>query len=380
MAARGAAIWGPSTGFPPIKSLAGSFFPGLNGITFNRAASGAATAPTIAGSFADHATGRSAASTRGTGGLNGSLGWQRAAQKSAYSAMTDKVDGWMPLHIGRYMAATGHLSTEEHGMYLLLLMHAWTNGGAIPGDPERVRRICRADPESWARSSATILDFLTPQGDGTYRQKRLDAELAKATEAKEVKAEAGKKGAAARWQTHTGANGKSISTANAPALPSQCPIPIPEPKQSQEPPSPDSNNNAPPQAQPMGAVDDSKAHELGAICSINRVEGGWYNSEYVRQWVRDGVSGEQLREAIAIARSTGKPDPQVIPVRYMLPIVARVVSGGGKPVDNSWRRDEKRAVAKGREVGVNPRIGEDMGAFVRRVDEALSQRARSQVQ
>src|SRR5207244_13219258 len=117
----------------------------------------------------------------------------------------------VPLHSGQYMAATGHLSTAENGMYLLLLMHAWAAGGAIPGDAERVRRICRADPKEWAQSCATILDFLTLQPDGTYRQKRLEAEFTKAVELKENKVESGKKGAASRWRKHGRADGEPMA-------------------------------------------------------------------------------------------------------------------------------------------------------------------------
>lgn len=295
--------------------------------------------------------------------------------------MADRVDGWMPLHIGRYIAATGHLSNEEHGMYLLLLMHAWNNGGVIPGDPERVRRICRADPKSWTRSMAVILDFLTLQPDGTYRQKRLDAELAKAEEARSTKSEAGKRGAEKRWQTDGRANGRTMREPMAAAMPKQCPIPEPEPQTH-----PSDHHlpveKAPPTAQEMAAAvlgNEDKAHDLAGVCIANRVVGASFNSPWVQQWVREGVTAEHLRDAIAEARATGKPDPEVIPVKYLAPILERVRSGK-KPVDNGWRKDEKRAIAKGREYGLEARAGEDLFSFVNRIDAAISERARSSVQ
>ena len=293
--------------------------------------------------------------------------------------MADKIDAWMPLHIGKYMAATGHLSTAEHGMYLLLLMHAWTSGGGIPGDSERIRRICRAESKEWAKARDTILAFWHLQPDGTYRQKRLDTELTKATEIKEVRAEAGKKGAAQKWQSY----GKPMAKvmANAPPvvkdlpppepMANRCPIPSPEPEPVRPLASPTT---------PDGGDTEEQAHNLASICAVNRVKGAAFNSPYVVQWIADGVTGEHLRNAIAEARRY-KPDPEQIPIKYLLPIVVRVQRGGGSPVDNAWKTDDNAAISLCEKLGIpGPKRGEDRFQFQQRIEAALYEQSRATVQ
>lgn len=88
---------------------------------------------------------------------------------------------WMPLFIPDYMADTGHLSTTEHGAYLLLIMHYWTKGG-LPRDEETIRRITRLTPRQWSHSCDVLRSLFLPE----WRHKRIDSELAKAIEKSRV--------------------------------------------------------------------------------------------------------------------------------------------------------------------------------------------------
>jgi len=125
-----------------------------------------------------------------------------------------KPDEWLPLHIGDYQADTQHLTRDQHGAYLLLLMAYWRRGGALPADDGRLAAIAKATPAEWRRLKPIISEFFS-EHDGTWFNKRSEEELAKARAKVAARSEAGKKGAAATWQTHGKANGKTMAMPEA---------------------------------------------------------------------------------------------------------------------------------------------------------------------
>jgi uncharacterized protein YdaU (DUF1376 family) len=118
---------------------------------------------------------------------------------------------WMPLYVADYLADTGHLSSAEHGAYLLLIMHYWQNGG-LPTDDRRLARICRMTPDEWADAKPTIADFF----EGGWKHRRIDDELKAAQEISHKAREKAEK----RWQKQQNANGNA--GADAAAKPAQC--------------------------------------------------------------------------------------------------------------------------------------------------------------
>lgn len=84
---------------------------------------------------------------------------------------------FMPMYWGDYLRDTGHLTTEQHGAYLLLLAHCWQHG-RIPEKPSERAAVAKLTVQRWRVISPPICLFFAP--DGTH--KRVAHEMAKADE------------------------------------------------------------------------------------------------------------------------------------------------------------------------------------------------------
>ena len=103
-----------------------------------------------------------------------------------------KVDIWMPIYIGDYLADTMRLTTEQHGAFFLLLMEHWKSG-PLPDDDDELAAITRLPRAQWIKHRRKLARFFVIEG-GTWRQKRLEREFEAAQSRREAAKEAGKKG------------------------------------------------------------------------------------------------------------------------------------------------------------------------------------------
>lgn len=135
---------------------------------------------------------------------------------------------FMQLYVADYIGDTLHLTTEQHGAYLLLLMAMWRAGGKLPNEEHKLARIVGLSPARWRRVSSEVLAFFDA-GDGQITQKRLAVEIEKAREKSAKRADAGAKGGAAK-----SLKDKETALANATLLPWHSSEPEPELEKKKE--------------------------------------------------------------------------------------------------------------------------------------------------
>lgn len=96
---------------------------------------------------------------------------------------------YMQLYIADYLADTMHLSTEEHGAYLLLMFNYWQTGRAIPKN--RLAKIARVSSERWGAVEESLREFFTDNGT-EWVHKRIEDDLASVKETLAKRSAAGK--------------------------------------------------------------------------------------------------------------------------------------------------------------------------------------------
>lgn len=114
---------------------------------------------------------------------------------------------WMPFYVGDYLGDTGHLSTTQHGAYLLLILHYWRTGG-LPDDDAKLARIAKLSVKSWVELIKPDLQPLFREG---WRHKRIEEELEKQDIIRTKRAMAGKRGGDVTAAARAIVKGMSVS-------------------------------------------------------------------------------------------------------------------------------------------------------------------------
>lgn len=71
---------------------------------------------------------------------------------------------FMQLYVADYLGDTRHLTTEQHGAYLLLLMTMWRSDGFLPNDDRKLARIAGCTGSRWTKIKDDVLAFFDVDG------------------------------------------------------------------------------------------------------------------------------------------------------------------------------------------------------------------------
>lgn len=104
---------------------------------------------------------------------------------------------YMQFFPGDYLRDTRHLTTEQHGAYLLLLMTMWNHGARLPNDPSKLARIAGVSMRRWHLIAPEIMPFFDAEGD-EITQKRLVQDYQKAVSLSQKRSASGKVGGDAK--------------------------------------------------------------------------------------------------------------------------------------------------------------------------------------
>lgn len=184
----------------------------------------------------------------------------------------------IPLFGDAYLSDTHHLSLEEHGAYLKLLMIAWrTADCSLPDDDKRLAMMLGVSTKRWGQLKPVVMEFWR-LSDGQWTQKRLTKERLYVQHKRAKNAEAANE----RW------NGQTIE--NKGTAPSERISGRKSERISQEA----CINDAPPPPpliptdKSVGRAkhlipDDWQPVEFGAGTDCRRIVEGWTGLEFERQ-------------------------------------------------------------------------------------------------
>lgn len=111
--------------------------------------------------------------------------------------MADETGSWMPIYWGDYFGDTMHLTTEEHGAYLLLMGAYWRRGKPLPDDDTFLANITKLSKFRWKKFRKTLSEFFHIH-DGVWEHKRVQKEIVKSSARLASARAAGKAGGIAK--------------------------------------------------------------------------------------------------------------------------------------------------------------------------------------
>lgn len=249
---------------------------------------------------------------------------QQTAFSSSHSNKRDarKTNLWMPIWIGDHLADTMHLSCQQHGAYLLLLLAYWRNQGPLNNVPDELRRICRLTSRQFKKDWPRIAPFFEIC-NGTIVHSRSDREIAEWSSKKERFKQRSLKGSTERWRS------KHDASSMAQALPAPCPSPSPSSEPSPRPANISLSNSGPQTSLRLG--EREKGDWTGTI--------DWLAKEM--SVPREDVEKARVVHAVAMSNLTSGAYPTPKNFAEALPSILQRLAKKRPHSPNPKRRQER---------------------------------------
>ena len=204
------------------------------------------------------------------------------------------------------------LSMLEHGAYRLLMDAYYASEAPIPADDVYVIAKAITAPERKAVDKVLKKFDLR---DGVYVHKRIEEEIA----SYRMRSKTGSNNIRKRYPKHT----ETLPPVARDSVPLGVVLASSHKPETQPP------------EQAASVVETSRARDprcaaLASLCSQNRVTLDARGELHLSQWANEGVSTETFGAAIRVARQR-KPDPEIIPFAYLVPIVTDLRAGKISP-------------------------------------------------
>jgi uncharacterized protein YdaU (DUF1376 family) len=260
---------------------------------------------------------------------------------------------YMPLYTSDYLGDTFHLTTLEHGAYLLLLMALWNNDGELPNDPEKLRKVSRLSRANWKKVWPSIEEFFEVSCDSIC-QKRLSEIHEAVTQKRKTLSENGKKGG----------RPKSLKTKDQPKAKGSEKVKQPEPELDITPDVSSSNEESTSGTSlPLEISDREFIWSSGIdLLTRNGIQERSARSFLGMQIKTAGgaAAGEKIvATAITAAMQAGSGDPQAY-------IVQTVKSEKRKPVIREEETEEPTALRKSADGKFLEKIRQSDGVVILR--------------
>ena len=104
---------------------------------------------------------------------------------------------YMQLYVSDYLADTAHLTAQQHGAYMLLLMNYWQRGKPLDNTGDRLAFVARMTTEEWAQNKGIRSEFFQVEGD-IWSHNRIELDLERVREKSERASFAGKRSSSVR--------------------------------------------------------------------------------------------------------------------------------------------------------------------------------------